>query len=619
MIDRRRLIFTAGAFAALPTLGGCFARMDRFAPASAVADPAATAAADALVEEIGEATVQQVPELATILGLDAGALKSRLSDRSAAARATGVAQNSDRLARLRAIDRNRLSGQTRVGYDSVRYHIETLEVGRGFSYGDHRFFDVSSYSLQPYTISQLTGVYADFPNFLETKHTIETTSDAEAYLARLTAAAGSMREEASRVAADAEAGVIPPDFILAKALLQMRAFRAPAPADSGLVRSLTRRAGEKGLAGDWAGRATRIVEREVYPAMDAQMALMTALQPRATSDAGVWKLPRGGDYYATCLKLMTTTDLDADAIHAMGLDQSRDILSRMDAILKSQGMTQGTVGQRMAALGREPRFVYPNTDEGRAQLLGDLNGQIAAMNARLPRFFGRLPRASVEVRRIPPAIEAGAPGGSYQIGSLDGSRPGAYYINLRDTAGWPRWSLPTLTYHEATPGHHLQLTLAVENTALPLLAQFFFVAAYAEGWALYAEQLADEMGVYAEDPFGELGYLQSLLFRASRLVVDTGLHHKRWSRDQAIRYMVETGGDDIGRMTIEIERYCVWPGQACSYKVGHSEWVRLREDARTRLGDRFDIKGFHDAGLQYGGMPLKVLEGVIADWISGQA
>ena len=615
MIDRRRLLQTAAASGALASLASC-------APiAGMIAGSRGNAAADTLVAEIGETAVDINPQLATNLGLDSGAragLKSLLTAKGVEARSAAIARNDDWLTRLRAIDRRSLTGQSAVSFDVVKFQAEALNDARNFGYGDFGFVDANDYPIQPYTLSQLTGTYRVLPDFLDTQHAIESTADAEAYLSRLSAMAVVLDQETASSGADARRGVIPPDFIVRKALTQMRALRAPAAVEAGLTTSLARRAREKRLAGDWAGRASRIVEREIYPALDRQIALMTELLPRAKSDAGIWGLPDGAAYYAADLKLMTTTDLGPDAIHEMGLEQSRAILARMDGILKSQGMSQGTVGARMSALGKDPRFLYPNTDAGKAQLLGDLNTQIAAIQAQLPGYFGRLPRAAVEVRRVPVAIEAGAPGGYAVSPSLDGSRPGAYYINLRDTAEWPKWSLPTLTYHEAIPGHHLQGTLAVENESLPLISKALFFSAYGEGWALYSEQLADEMGVYEGDPFGELGYLQSLLFRASRLVADTGLHHKRWSREQAIRYMVDTGGDEETSITSEIERYCVWPGQACSYKIGHTEWVALREGAKASLGDRFDIRSFHDTTLAIGAVPIAVLQTVVADWVGSR-
>jgi uncharacterized protein (DUF885 family) len=612
MIDRRRLLQTAilaGAAAPLVSLAGGTARAE------------GASAADALVAEIGETSVDFNPQLASNLGLDSGAragLKAKLAPKGAEARAVAIALNDERLAKIRAIDASSLTGQSAASFGVVKYQAEALDSAKGFGYGDFAFVDASAFPIQPYTISQLTGSYAFVPDFLDTQHSIETAQDAEDYLSRLSAMATVMDQETVSSRADAAKRVIPPDFILKKALVQMQALRSASPAEAGLTTSVARRAAEKGLAGDWAGRASAIVAAEVYPALDRQISLLNELLPRATSDAGIWAQPDGAAYYAASLRLMTTTDLGPDEIHQIGLDQSKDILSRMDAILKSQGLTEGTVGQRMAALGKDPKHLYPNTEAGKAQVLADLNAQIAAMHARLPEVFGRVPKSAVEVRRVPVATEAGAPGGYAVSPSLDGSRPGAFYINLRDTAEWPKYTLPTLTYHEAIPGHHLQGALAVENTSLPLISKALFFSAHGEGWALYAEQLADEMGVYADDPFGELGYLQSLLFRASRLVADTGLHHKRWSREQAIRYMVETGGDEESGIATEVERYCVWPGQACSYKIGHTEWVRLREDARATLGDRFDIRGFHDAALSVGGVPIAVLGTVVADWVTSQ-
>ena len=335
-------------------------------------------------------------------------------------------------------------------------------------------------------------------------------------------------------------------------------------------------------------------------------------------DAGVWRLPDGDAFYDFGIRTFTTTNMTGAEIHRMGLEQVAELSARADVLLRAQGMTQGTVGERITAIARQPGQVYPNTDAGREELLGWLNEQMADMQARLPDYFGRIPTSPVEVRRVPPATEAGAPGGYYQSPALDGSRPGAYYINLRDTAEWPKFTLPTLTYHEASPGHHHQIALQQENDDAPMLMKVLGFSAYSEGWGLYAEQLADEMGVYENDPFGQIGYLQSFMFRAVRLVVDSGLHHERWSREQAIRYMVETLGDQESSVTTEVERYCVRPGQASSYKVGQTVWSRVRAESMAALGDRFDIKGFHDTALATGGVPLTVLERVVRDWTAAQ-
>lgn len=607
MIDRRRLLITAAAGAGLAAAGQTLA-LPR------AEGEAASRALHALMDRIFREQILSSPELLTMLGLDkdeAAPMKARLDDRSLAKLDADKAFFREAGAQMDAIDRSALGARDAVYYDTVKFFGDTVKIGHDFPYGGG-FFP------SPYTVSQLSGAYQSVPDFLDSQHSIETAQDAEAYLSRVSAMATALDQETERMQAEFAAGALPPDFVIDRTLGLMASITDAPPAELTLVRSVARRAAEKGLAGDWAGRAQAIVEREVLPALNRQAEALRARRPEAVHDGGCWRLPNGEAYYAYGLQYYTTTTMTGDEIHEMGLEQVAALSSRADAILKAQGMSQGTVGERIGALGRDPRFVYPNTDEAKARLLQDLNGQMAAMAERLPDYFGRLPRSAVEVRRVPVEIEAGAPGGYYQPPSLDGSRPGAYYINLRDTAEWPSWSLPTLTYHEASPGHHFQIALQQENDSTPMLLKILGFSAYAEGWGLYAEQVADEMGVYADDPFGQVGYLQSLMFRAARLVVDSGLHHKRWSREQAIRYMVDTLGDSETAVTTEVERYCVWPGQAASYKVGHTVIDRLRAEARATLGDRFDIRAFHDTVLDAGGVPLTVLERVVHDWTAAQ-
>jgi len=425
-------------------------------------------------------------------------------------------------------------------------------------------------------------------------------------------------QESARITADAALGVMLPSFLMDKTLTQLRTLRDTAPGDMAMVQALVRKTGEKGIAGDWGVRAAAILEAEIKPALARQIAVFEAQRPKATEDAGAWKLPQGDTVYALALRAFTTTDYSAQDIHDIGLQQVAEIQAEIDTILKGMGMAEGSVGARIKTLSEDPQHLWPNTDEAKVELIGSLNRQMAALEPMLPRVFNTLPGAKVEIRRVPPSIELGAPGGYYQAASLDGSRPGAYYINLSNTANWPKWGLPTLTYHEASPGHHHQIALQQEQADRPLLMKVLGFSAYSEGWALYSEQLADEMGVYADNPIGQIGYLQSLLFRATRLVADSGLHHKRWSREQTIRYMVDTLGDSETAVTTEVERYCVWPGQASSYKVGHNKWVELRARAQAALGSRFDIKAFHDAGMNAGGVPLTVLDKIMTDWIAAQ-
>jgi uncharacterized protein (DUF885 family) len=409
-------------------------------------------------------------------------------------------------------------------------------------------------------------------------------------------------------------GVVPPDFILDKTLIQMAALRDATPDKANLVQSLVRRAADKKIPGDWAAQASALYTGKVQPALDRQIALMKRLRLHAVHDAGVARLPQGPALYALSLKQATTSDMAPAQIHQAGLDLVASHQAQIDAILKANGLPNGTVGERLRILYNDPKYRYPNTDDGKVKLIADLNLKVAKISAKLPAWFGTLPKARLDIRRVPKATEAGAPGGYYQPGTLDGARPGAYYINLRDTAEVPAWTLPTLTFHEGIPGHHLQGSLAME-TNLPLIRKTQFFSGYGEGWALYAEQLGAEMGMYDDDPLGHVGQLHDSMFRAVRLVIDTGLHSQGWSREQAVKYYVDTLGDQDASAITEVERYCVWPGQACSYMLGKLDWLRLRQKARDAMGARFDIRTFHDAGLLSGAMPLSVLDGRIDDYI----
>ena len=597
MIDRRRLLATSAALAA--------------APAAVMAQTTSPEAArlTALLDDFMQRNLVRSPETATSLGLDTARLageKSLLDDRSLAASTADKAENYRRQKALAAINRRALSGMDAVNYDTVAFVQDVqAEADRQFDYG-------GSGSGSPYILTQLTGAYQQVPDFLDTQHSIETRADAEAYLARMRAFAQAMDQESEQVRHDAGVGVVPPDFVIDTTLKQMKSF-ADTPADQAtLVTSVARRTKEKGIDGDWSGRATALYANEVLPALNRQMALMQGLRSRAVHTAGVAHLPKGDAYYAVSLKNWTTTDLPPAEVRRQGLEQVKLLNARLDEAFRAQGMTHGAVWERLRALFKDPRFLYPNTDAGKAKLIADLNLKVQAVQAKLPAWFGTLPKAKVEIRRVPPAIEAGA-SSNYQSGTLDGSRAGAYYIVLRDTAEDPAWLMPTLTYHESIPGHHLQGSLQREAN-LPLIRKQIWFSAYGEGWALYAEQLADEMGMYQTDPWGRIGYLHDALLRAARMVMDTGLHSQGWTREQAVRYFVENQGDPDSAAVSEVERYCVWPGQACSYMVGKLEWLRLRQRAKDQMGARFDIRTFHDAGLLSGPTPLKVLDRIVADY-----
>lgn len=606
MIDRRRLLFSTAAGAGLAAVG---------LPALAQ-DPAAGPAGQqlrALMDSAFEKFLDVSPKEVTAFGLDTGtraAAKAQLSMPSKETDDRYEAMLATLMTDLGAIDRGALSGQEAIWYDTVQTFYGSIQAmqDRSYARGDP----------SPYRISQQDGSWQSIPDFINSQHTIETAADADAYVARVEAFAEVLRIETERTREDYAMGVIPPDFILDNAISSQKAILATPAAQSSMVESITRRAAEAGLTGDWAAKVERLVTEAVSPALAQQNALLEEGRAKATHDAGIWRLPDAEKFYSTALKFYTTTDLTPDEIHERGLEHIRDLTAQADAILKTQGFTQGTVAERLLALGNDPSQVKPNTDEAKAEIIEVLNGQMQAIQARLPNYFGRLPKSPVEIRRVPKEIEQGAALGYYQSPSLDGSRPGQFFINLRNTAEYPTFTLATLCYHEASPGHHLQIALQQESESAPMLMNMLFFGSYIEGWGLYAEQLADEMGVYEADPLSRLGYLQSLLFRSARLVADTGLHHKRWTREQAIRFMVESYGDQESVATSEIDRYCAGPAQACSYKIGHDEWGRLRAKAQGQLGARFDIKGFHDVGLAGGGVPLSVLERVIDGWVAGR-
>ncbi len=568
----------------------------------------------ALLDAFWEEDLDAGPEGATSMGLDVGkraAQRGRLTDQSRAERDRWVAAHKDRLARLKTIDAGKLSAASKIDREVVVYAYERIAAGgTKYRFGEGPAgFDYAPYS--PYVVSQLSGVYQAVPDFLDSDHPVRTVEDAEAYLSRLEAFPTALDANTESLRIDAAAGVLAPDFALDATLGQLTRLAGAAPVESGMTQSLVKRAAALGLPGDWQGRAAAIVKDKVQPALARQIAALQALRPKATGDAGVWKLPDGDAFYADALAFQTTVDRSPEETHQLGLRQVADLTAQIDALLKAQGLTAGTVGERLTALSKRPDQLWPNTDEGRAGLIKSLNEQTEAMRAKMPQVFRTLPKAEVEVVRVPPEIQDGAPNGYATPPTLDGSRPGRFYINLKDTAEWPKFTLPSLTYHEALPGHQWEGAIAMMSTDTPILRRIGIgFAAYGEGWALYAEQLADELGAYEGDPLGKIGLLQSLQFRAVRIVVDTGMHAKRWTRQKATDYMVEMTGMPRGRVQREIDRYCIWPGQACAYKIGHTEWVRLREEAKARAGARFDLKTFHDV-LRGGSMPLVVLERVV--------
>jgi uncharacterized protein (DUF885 family) len=603
MLNRRDFLSSTAVLAGAVALRGT--------PLLAAPDPAASL--NALFDTLFQENLRRNPESATQLGFDKGPnadLKSKLRDESAAGIAAAKAETLDQLRRLKAVDASTLTGLDRVNYDTVVYTLESAATIGAFDFG-------GSGRPSPYVVSQLTGAYQTVPDFLDTKHKIETAADADAYLARLDAFAGQLDGNTDRMRHDSALGVVPPDFLLDTTLTQMTKTRTSTE-QSLLVTSIARRAREKGLSDDYARKAAAIYDAKIGPALDHQIALTQQLRKTAVHDAGIGRLKDGEAFYAASLRAATTTGMSPDEVHKMGLEQAAVIGTRLDTLLKAQGLGTGTVGERIRSLYKDPASFYPNTDAGKVEAIAYCNAQLDAIRPRLPKLFKRLPDYKFEIRRVPPATEAGAASAFSQGPALDGSRPGIVYFNLHDSAEWPKWCLSTTVFHEGLPGHQLEGGLALSNTGLPLIRKASGFSGYAEGWALYAEQLADELGMYDSDPLGRIGYLKFQLFRAGRCVVDTGLHHMGWSREQAIRYFIDLDGDAEGFATREVERYCATPGQACSYKIGHTVWTGARERARMALGPRYDIKDFHEAGLNCGRVPLDILGGVIDRYIAAK-
>jgi uncharacterized protein (DUF885 family) len=613
MRDLARREFMAGV-AVVGLLGGC-----RVATKSG--ESAAEASSNPLAKELAgmaDQLLAEYPENATILGIAKGPrepLAHRLTDRTPAGVAARIAGARKRLAALKTLDLTDLGKPAHLDAAVARTAHEIADEGYRFDFGDALVLDPNiGFRNTPYVVNQLGGAFVDFPDFLDSRHTVASEQDALAYADRVDAYAKDLDGETERLAHDRGLGVVAPDFTLDKTIGIIGGGAAGKPDQSTVVTSLQKKLAAAGLSDKVLDRVKQSMATGVQPALQRQVEELKRHRAVATSDAGVWHFKDGDAYYRWALKAGTTTNRSPEEIHQLGLDQVKAIQARMETIMAKQGMIGGTVGERMAALGKDPKQLYPNTAAGREQLLAYLNNRVADVRGRLPRAFATLVPGKLIIKRVPPEIEAGAPGGYASAGSIDGSVPGQYYINLRDTAEWPRFSLPTLTYHEGIPGHVWQGEYA---NKMPLIRSMLAFNAYSEGWALYAEQLADELGVYDDDPMAQLGYLQSSSFRACRLVVDTGLHAMKWTRDQAIDWFVTTNGDDRSSVTGEVDRYCSMPGQACGYKIGQLEILRLRDKAKAALGPKYDLRKFDDAVVLGGSVPMTLLETVIDRYIAG--
>jgi len=566
-----------------------------------------------LLDRVAENLLRLFPEGATSLGIDTGAraaLRSELGDRSGQGQQRIASQVREDLERVKAIDTSRLTHATRTSVEVVRSAYTTALEGFALPYGD---ITVGSWRNTPYVVIQNVGAYLDVPRFLDSEHPIENAADADAYLARLQSYARQLDGELGRIQAARGKGLVPPAFLVDKALEQMRVSAKNAREGGSLVESIARRT--KSIPGNWAERARTIASKEVAPALDRQIAELQTERTTATADAGMWARPNGDEFYRWALKAATTTDMTADEVHALGQSELQRLHAEMDTILKGIGYSNGSVGARMTALAKDPRYQFADGDKGRAEIMAFIQDRLEWIRSQLPRAFKTLVNPNMEVKRLPPEEEPGAPAAYGGAGSIDGKIPGKFWINLKTTSLHSKYSLADLAFHESIPGHIWQ---GEYTHRMPLIRQQLAFNSYSEGWALYAQQLADELGAYTGDPVGRLGYLQAIAFRACRLVVDTGIHAKRWTREQGVRFFVEVNGSNPVEVASEVDRYCSWPGQACGYKVGHSEINRQRERAMTALGSKFDLKAFDDTVVLGGNVPLDVLAKNVDEYIRSE-
>jgi len=513
------------------------------------------------------------------------------------------------LAILRGYDRDRMSESQKLSTDVLEWYLSDSQRGNRFLFHD-------------YPVNQLGGLQSSMPDFMINIHQVKKLRDAENSIRRISKFGIAFDQVLEGLKLREERGIVPPRFVLEKTVKQMRDFVGVPSEQNVLFTDFQKKLAsvpklDASKREDLLSRFRAQIQNTVYPAYGRLMAYCDALERKATADDGVWKLPEGDAYYRHRLRHYTTAEMGPDEIHGLGLRETARIQGQIKEILSREGYSSDDLAGVMNRLNEEERFLYPDSEEGRRQILADYQAIISEIDGKLAPLFNLRPKSRVKVERVPEFREASAPGAHYQPPSLDGSRPGVFFANLRSVREVPKFSMRTLAYHEAIPGHHFQIGIAQELRGLPFFRRLIPFTAYTEGWALYAERLAVENG-FQNDPYDRLGALTAELFRAVRLVVDTGIHRKRWTREQAIDYMLKNTGMPETDVVAEIERYIVLPGQACAYKVGQLKILALREKARERLGPRFDIKRFHDVVLRNGALPLSLLERVVERWIEAE-
>jgi uncharacterized protein (DUF885 family) len=568
------------------------------------------------------------PELTTAMGIPVlyDLSKDDLNDISDAKQWESFNEMKENYNTLLSYDFESQSEANQLNTKILAYYLEGLKEGEAYFYHD-------------YPVNQIGGVQNDLPSFMENSHKLRNKSDIEAYIARLSQFDLKFSQLIDNLKIREEQGIIPPKFVIESVITEMNGFIGVKETDATKINMEKEKISPiksnilftnfeskidelEELSAEEKEAFKQQVEEEigttVFGAYSELIDYLSQLEAKATTDDGVWKLPNGEAFYRYQLKQRTTTDLDPEEVHQIGLSEVARIKKEMQSILVAQGYndTSKTLGETIQALNKEDRFLFPNTDEGRQMVLNEYDDILAEISAGLDDAFDVRPKAGLEVKRVPAFKEQGSAGAYYNSPAMDGSRGGVFYANLRNVHESVKFGMKTLAYHEGIPGHHFQIAIQSELEDVPVFRTIGLFTAYIEGWALYAERLAWELGFYENDPFGNLGRLQAEMFRAVRLVVDTGIHFKKWTREEAIAYMVANTGMTTTEVTSEIERYIVWPGQACAYKIGMMKILSLREKAKQELGNQFDLKTFHNVVLKNGAVPLDILEEIIDDYIA---
>jgi len=476
--------------------------------------------------------------------------------------------------------------------------------------------EAEAFPFHNYPLNQIGGMHLNAVEFMTDIHPIRNLKEAEAYIERLNLFDDSFKASLEILNAQRKEGIFPPKFVFDHVIRQLGEFLNYEENENPLKEVFLRKIKDLNLdpeaSIDLISKLDDAIEDSVNPGFRLLFDFMNETKPEANRHHGVWSLPNGDEFYALRLRVYTTTNYSASEIHDIGLSEVKRISERMQQIASELGFgNKVNVGQLMNGLNEDSKFLYPDIPERKETVVEDYNSIVEETWKKSEAYFHKMPRSKVEVRAVPEYSEQNQAGGYYMSPALDGSRPGVFYANLYDIKQTPTYSMRALAFHEAIPGHHLQVALNLENENLTLYRRFGYgTSAFSEGWALYAERLALESGL-ADDPYDELGVLQSELFRAVRLVVDTGIHFKRWTREEAMAYMKRVTGMSDTEVSTEIERYIVWPGQACSYKVGMLKILELREKAKQEMGESFDIKDFHSAVLDQGQPPLFIVEDLV--------